>query len=345
MKKQLLAIAVLGALAAPAFAADSNVTLYGRLEMGYEFFDNGDTAALKGVTTQRVEGYASRIGFKGEEDLGGGLKAVFQIETKVNPDNAAQTSFADRNSYVGLKGDFGTLLIGRHDTPFKQLNKNVDIMWGNAEQTEVITNGKASGISLHTRQDNILHYTSPKFSDITLRASFAPDEAKTGSTNKRRLSVSGEFDNGTFNVGLGYENQADQVAAGKDRQGLKLVGGFKLGDTTFGAAYSQLENETVKEVDTFALAVSHKIGAVTLKGAWAKASENDIGSNTQDGVDMYGLEVDYALSKRTAVYGLFTQIKNETKASAGFANGTSGGAPIGAGADPRIVSVGIRHNF
>ncbi len=343
MQKQLIALAVLGALSAPAFAADNSVTLYGRLELGVEAFDNGDTSLMK------VEGYASRIGFKGEEDLGDGLKAIWQLEQKVNPDDGSQTSFADRNSFVGLKAGFGTILLGRHDTPFKQLNKNIDVMWGNAEQTEVITNGKASGINLHTRQNNVLHYTSPKFANVTVRASYAPDENKgtyTGAaagSEKNRFSVSGEYDDGTFNVGIGYENQADEVAKGKDRTGLKLVGGAKFGDTTLGLGYSKLENEGAKEVDTYALAVTHKIDKITLKGSFASAGETK--DNAKDGVDMYGVEVDYALSKRTAVYGLYTAIKNENNAKAEFVNGTTKGAPSAAGKDPAILSVGVRHSF
>ncbi|SFZ79332.1 porin [Chitinimonas taiwanensis] len=349
MQKQLIALAVLGALSAPAFAADNSVTLYGRLELGVEAFDNGDTSLMK------VEGYSSRIGFKGEEDLGDGLKAIWQIETKVSPDSGSNgtkpedNSLTTRNSFVGLKGDFGTILLGRHDTPFKQLNKNIDVMWGNAEQTEVITNGKASGINLHTRQNNVLHYTSPKFANVTMRASYAPDEDKgtyTGNaagSEKNRFSVSGEYDDGTFNVGIGYENQADEVAKGKDRTGLKLVGGAKFGDTTLGLGYSKLENEGAKEVDTYALAVTHKIDKITLKGSFASADESKGGA--QDGVDMYGVEVDYALSKRTAVYGLYTAIKNDVKAKGEFVNGTTKGAPSAAGKDPAILSVGVRHSF
>ncbi|WP_269533294.1 porin [Chitinimonas sp. BJYL2] len=348
MNKQLIALAVLGAISAPAFANDSSVTLYGRIEMGLEFYNNGDaTDGSKGISAQRVEGYASRIGFKGEEKLGDGLSALWQVEQKVNVDSGSGTTFADRNSFVGLKGEFGTLLLGRHDTPFKALNKYVDIMWGNAEQHEIINNGKAAGMSLHTRRNNAIHYVSPKFSNMVIRAQFSPDEEKTSTTNKNLFSFSGEYDDGTYFLGAAYEGQRDAVATGQDRKGYKLNGGVKLGDTTLGANYSTIENENTKESDNWSFAVSHKMGNTTLKGIYGISKVDDLKAPTKQlDVSMYGLEVDYSLSKRTAVYGLFTQIRNDRDAAAKFENSTSPNTPVvKAGGDPRIISFGVRHSF
>jgi predicted porin len=112
MQKKLLTIAVAAALAAPAAMAD--VTVYGQMHYSYDYVSALEDEGATGVSRE------SRIGFKGAEDLGGGLKGVWQIEMKVGdeaPDYAGETQF--RNTFVGLAGGFGTVLAGRHDTPYK----------------------------------------------------------------------------------------------------------------------------------------------------------------------------------------------------------------------------------
>ena len=141
MKKSLIALAVAGAFAAPAMAATSNVDVYGLMHFAIEDTNvNGQDLQV----TDRV----SRIGFKGSEDLGGGLKAIWQIEQQINATNSANTTVTTstatittsgghsythnhtasvgngafggaglRNTFIGLSGSFGTVLMGRHDTP------------------------------------------------------------------------------------------------------------------------------------------------------------------------------------------------------------------------------------
>ena len=109
MKKSLIALAVAGTIAAPAaFAATANVDIYGIMNIAIQDTDanNVDLDVVDNV---------SRIGFKGSEDLGGGLKAIWQIEQGLNASTADQTAFGGkglRNTFVGLSGGFGTALIG-----------------------------------------------------------------------------------------------------------------------------------------------------------------------------------------------------------------------------------------
>src|SRR5512139_3608005 len=114
MKKSLIALAVAGAFAAPAFAATENVDVYGKLHMSVSVFqdqqeDVAGTAKNEGVSDLQISSNASRIGFKGAEDLGGGLSAIWQVESGVNLDEQTG-NWASRNSFVGLKGGFGTVL-------------------------------------------------------------------------------------------------------------------------------------------------------------------------------------------------------------------------------------------
>src|SRR5205085_12629766 len=102
------------------------VTLYGRVYVTLESVEakaNGTSAAVARRT--RVEDQSSLLGVRGTEDLGGGLKAFFQLETAFRPDQNT-TTFAARNSGVGLQGGFGSILLGRWDTPYKATTIGVD---------------------------------------------------------------------------------------------------------------------------------------------------------------------------------------------------------------------------
>ena len=132
MKKSLIALAVAGSFAAPAaFAATANVDIYGVMNIAIEDTD------VSGRDLNVVDNF-SRIGFKGSEDLGGGLKAIWQIESQLS--NNAQDgvggaydagttgdSLGNRNTFIGLSGGFGTVLAGRHDTPYKIATGKYDI--------------------------------------------------------------------------------------------------------------------------------------------------------------------------------------------------------------------------
>jgi len=359
MKKQLLAIAVLGALAAPAFAADSTVTLYGKLNMGFESFDNG---VLK---TTRVQDNTSYFGFKGEEDLGDGLKAWFQIENKIGTDDSNAGAFASRNSAVGLKGDFGTVLLGRWDTPFKVIKKNLDIMDGPAEQMEALMHqDQSSKLSYHTRQDNVVQYWSPNFAGFQARISYSPDEVKTDAVpgkasakNNNRISVSGDYTLGGLNIGAAYETRKDDNAVTAngvtnyyDSNAWRVTGSYSFDDTTVGLGYVKLERDNAAGTPklsrpAWTATVQQKFGNAKVMLAYADAKE-DL-DNAQNGAKMWSLEGEYALSKRSAVYGYYSAINNQAKGNYGFKNQNSatGSAPAAAGMDVKIIGVGVRHSF
>ena len=128
MKKKLIALAVASATLAPlaAMAQTSNpVTLYGRAYATFESVKaDGGSAAPIG-SRSRVTDNSSFFGIRGTEDLGGGLKAFFQLETGFRLDSN-NSVFANRNSAVGLQGDFGSVLLGRWDTPFKVASAAMD---------------------------------------------------------------------------------------------------------------------------------------------------------------------------------------------------------------------------
>ena len=341
MQKQTIALAVFGALSTSTFADNSSVTLYGRLDVGVESNDDATTKRLV------VQNFLSRIGFKGEEDLQNGLKAVWQIETFISPDEAKATDFATSNSYVGLKGGFGTILMGNYDSPYRSLVRNVMLLRNQVNALDLFINGKASaaglGANANVRQKNVIQYHRPNIGGYLVRVSYAPDEDKVkGGTNKQEYALSGEYVADTWNVGAAYYVKEDAVVLGKDFSAIKLIGSKKIGDITLAAAYSKLNNDAGNKTNTFMLSSAYKLGTTTLKASVATAKET--ARHAKDGVDFLALEVDYTLSKRSILYGYLGQIQNQELGIAKFTSGDNRFAPA-AGKDPRVLGIAIFHRF
>ena len=247
MKKKLINLAVATALVAPA-AAMAEATLYGKLHVSIDYADVTNAIAPAVMTDEfgnvmvdsagrvlfvpdsgqdftgwgvsRGNSYipgaprSSRIGVKGSEDLGGGLKAIYQVEFGVNlsdtNDNVVNNADAItmRNSFVGLAGNWGTFLVGRHDTPLKISTGKLDLF----SDTMADYNGT---VGFHdVRADNAIAYISPSFSGFQLAAALvAPGGATAGfgeSTETDSIaeaySIAGIYKNGPFYASIAYES-------------------------------------------------------------------------------------------------------------------------------------------
>jgi len=183
MNKKLITLAVAAAMTAPA-AALADATLYGKLNVSIDYFDvdNGfEGWALNGGTGLPGESRANRVGVKGSEDLGGGLKAIYQVEFYVplanerdyNLNNGDIGKVAMRNSFVGLAGDWGTFLVGRHDTPYKIAMAKLDLF----ADTIADFNGTVGFQDI--RADNAIAYISPSFSGFQFAGAIIPGGGST----------------------------------------------------------------------------------------------------------------------------------------------------------------------
>src|SRR5574340_529554 len=162
MKKSLIALAVAGAFAAPAVAATENVESI-----------PGDPNP-RGTSDLQFSSNASRIGFKGAEDLGGGLSAIWQIESGVSVDEGSG-SWASRNTFLGLKGGFGTVLAGNHDTPLKPVGRAVDLFGDTMADSRNVLGGGSD-----MRAKNTVAYITPSFSGLTIAAAYTNDPKNEG---------------------------------------------------------------------------------------------------------------------------------------------------------------------
>jgi predicted porin len=312
MKKSLIALAVAGLVSAPAFAATSNVDVYGIMSIAIQDTD------VSGVDLDVVDN-SSRIGFKGSEDLGGGLKAVWQIEHAINAtgtggvnegaNGAAFGGSGMRNTFVGLAGGFGTALIGRHDTPYKIATGKYDIF---ADTIGDYNTGRVDGVALingthDARGSNAIAYISPNFSGLTIAAAVVTsNDALTingagSSLNVGEsvdvVSIAAMYANGPLTVDFAYQDVDNYSDAWK-------VGvGYTFGDVTVGAVYE--DSDDAQKQEGWLLNAKYAMGPIALKAMYGQV---DVGA--ADG-DLWVLGADYALSKRTTAYVVYANGDND----------------------------------
>jgi predicted porin len=332
MKKSLIALAVAGAFAAPAFAATSNVDVYGKLHTSVNFVDD----QVAGASDVGISSNASRIGFKGSEDLGGGLAAIWQIETTVNLDEGNASNWASRNSFIGLKGGFGTALIGRHDTPLKLVGRSLDLFGDTMADSRNVLGGGGDA-----RPNNAVAYISPSMSGFTLAGAYATDPG-TAAVDRDDMSVyslSAAYANGPLYLGFGYADGDGLAAAGTDRH-WRLGAGFTMGDLKLVAQYDDTKAETgFADYDAWMIGAAYTMGNIVLK---ANYMDGDIDGTSND-PKQWTIGADYNLSKRTAVYALYADGEYITMGSGAGASDLYGSGV--AGGDISIFSVGITHTF
>jgi len=257
MNKKLMAVAVAGALGAPALALAqaSTVQIYGKAVIEYGYVNQGN--GKPNADIMQAPGGVS-VGFKGTEALGGGLSAWFQCESSADPRGDTAAGFCTRNSAIGMKGGFGSVYIGKWDTPMKRVFLRGEV---GAEDTGLLgisdylaggsTGAAAGGVAGRTlwqrRQHDSINYDTPNFSGFQGHFAYSASNA-TATTNastsaKPRIwSVAALYDNGPLSLGLGYERHNEFGATGgsNDDHAWVLSGSYTfMGKVKVGGSYNK----------------------------------------------------------------------------------------------------------
>ena len=347
MNKKLIAVGIAAVIAAP-LAAQAGVEVYGQARASLDFVNNNDNTAGNKDSKFSLSSNASRIGFKGDEDLGGGLALMWQLENNVDFDTGAAFNGV-RETFVGLGGGFGSVRAGNLDTPYKSSTEGMDIFADTiADYNAVMSFGH------NTQAANSLEYTSPDLSGFKVSAAYLLSDVTTGNDNlpitsaqndKDGFSLSGSYTNGPLFVAAAWESFAKVTASGDDAQAWKIAGTYTIMDaTTIGLIYENTDLAgTIKDRNAFYIDASHKIGATTLKLAYGNIDKcgGDAAVCDNTGADQISLGVSQALTKNTEVYALYTQVGNDNNAAFGLVSNSS---PV-TGQDMSAFSVGINHMF
>ncbi|MEO6921709.1 MAG: porin [Collimonas sp.] len=377
MKKSLIALTVLGAIAGTA-QAQSSVTIYGIVDAGVTFSNNNVPASNAdqnsrlggskfGVGSGNID--TSRIGFKGVEDLGGGLKALFQLEAGFQTDTGAlgsnnddNTGLFNRKSVVGLGGNFGSVLLGRQADLLEDAgNKYTSVKdFGN------FVGAMHEGDRLEgARTQNSIRYNSPNVQGFTGSLIYGFGEEAGANSNGQAFGAGGTYDNGPLGLYLGYYqskvgvNPADQDPLPTDvmfPEGATSSKIFSLGASYLvGPArlYGNWSRNNVPDVykrNIFELGMDYAVTAPlhVLAAVQHKVDSIDNAGDQSNGskakVTQINLGLDYYLSKRTDLYTLASYAKGKNGGDVGYYN-----APVAqddAGKSSQTsVAVGIRHKF
>jgi predicted porin len=359
MKKSLIALAVASAVAAPAaFAATSNVDVYGQLNVSVDVVDRDLSGLVAEEDEFLISSGSSRIGFKGAEDLGGGLSAIWQIESGINMDAGGGT-WGSRNTFVGLSSkSLGTVKLGNHDTAYKMSTGKYDVFSDTlADYNAIMGAESTSGVIFDEREGNSISYETPSFTGVTGYLSYGQrNEAGSTSNDPQVWSLAVVYANGPLSLVAAYEthDETTEVSSSTaDGTAWKIGAGYVFGNTRLAAIYERIESDFATgsnfERDSWYLSVAHQMGNITLKGAYGVAGETDFnGGSFDDGADMWALGLDYGLSKRTVVYALYTALDNDNLAQFGLSGGaTTASGPLagGTGNDQDGLSIGVKHSF
>jgi predicted porin len=360
-----------GSCAAPlAHAQGMEVTIYGRAHVSVESI----TSSGKG-STQALKNNTSRLGFRGKEALGDGLEAFFQIESGVALDDGTSTGsnvLGGRDSWVGLRNDYGAVKLGRFYHPYDDLHSisgnYFQLFTGTSNDAALWANGSNSRTGgFDERLPNTVSYESPSFGGLSgkLWYSFGRNDGgqeELGSEGMYAISAHLLYQNGPLKAAWGHLQMRNMqtTSAGFYEDGYSnfITAGYQFGPLYLAGLieYDELQDINRSGDDRtreyWHLLAKYTINAHTIGAFYGKAAdwEGDAGRD-DSGAQMYTVGYNYALSKRTQVYTLYTKLKNESEGAY-----VLGGSPARASGDPladwsvasgkqRGVVLGIAHNF
>lgn len=373
MNKKLIALAIATAFAAPVAMADSgNVKISGQLHVSLDAI-KGNVGGTDNQTMSNVSSNASQVTFSGDEDLGNGSKAIWQVQTYItmggtgNSDPTTPDGLGNGRSFLGLQSGLGTVLMGKYETPMFLQGRKVDLFGNQIGDSRNLTNpGGAAGIYSPTyaawdlRTSNSLVYISPNMGGFQATGHYATNTqannfpaGTTSNTTANTLAATSvaaaglTYENGPAFAGLSYQrNNVAGAGLTEAPSAWRLVGGYAFGDLKLVGTYHRAKDNngtsgnsitaaTTSDDDrnVWGLGAAYKISSNTLKAQYYRAS--DFGSISNSGANMYALGLDHAMSKRTTVYVAIARTANDTGSAATSTNAAFAGS--------QFVSTGNGH--
>lgn len=366
-----IVIVLLDASSAALAQTANPVTLYGRVYVTLESVEarGGAPGASPPIEARtRVSDQSSYLGVRGTEPLGGGLSAFFQLETAFPPD-ASTTTFANRNSAVGLQAGLGTVIAGRWDTPMKVTASQVDAfsdltIGGYTAAMGGSGTEKIQG-SFNRRDPNVIQYWSPDLAGFQARLSYSANEGKTAFVDPSRLGASLTYSRGALYAGAAYDELRDNAFVGGtplDKQSAGAVfGTYAAGPVKLGLLYQEVERDGFTRQRAWLGHVTWVAGrhefifqyqqaeggeneenfaGVPAGAARTKALSLPPPGKPRCKVNELGYR--YTFSKRTFVLAQYVDVDNNDSATCNLGSNT---LAIDFGQDPRGFAVGIRHLF
>jgi predicted porin len=362
MKKTLLAVAIAAAI--PALAqAQTSVTLSGNVKVGLNSYKLSNGAAGNGSGLVMGDG-SSRFIIAGTEDLGGGLRATFQWDNRLRPDEGTGT-IGSGNSFVGLAGGFGQLRLGRLDQHYvyglDEHGARSTSLQHSAISILSYVNSTANAIANASRTANVVRWDSNNMGGFTAglgysTAPFGAEGAAGAGQKGAAIAANLGYAAGPLAAGLSFWDAKDEPKA-NGQKSTRVWGSYTFGGVNVGLTWDQsavkagLGTAAVTETkrNAFAIPVRANVGPGTLMFTYIQAQDTKVNGATaaNTGAKMMSVGYDYPMSKRTSVGVSFANINNEAAGAYGMftGNALSNIANPVAGQDTRSLYVGLRHAF
>jgi predicted porin len=305
MNKVILLTTAMASLAiAPFTAANGPIDgkLYGKINVAVVNSDSGST------DTWKLNSNASRIGLKGSSQISEGLSVFYKTEFEIAVDNGNfgddedKSTFKQRNIHAGIKGQYGSLLAGKNDTPTKQAQKKIDLFNDSVGDIKKTFAGE-------NRMSNIIAYTTPKYGNFSASYAVMPSEAVDG----------GLADSKSYSVNFKKDGLYVAVAADsnvKDADILRIVSQYKLDAWKLGFMYQDSDElvitddyERIEKKSGYFASVAYKCDNITYKAQYGN-NENDTANSDKTTLS---LGADFKLAKNTKSFVFFTD--NESSSS------------------------------
>lgn len=366
MQKKLIALA-LASLSSAAFADATNVTIYGVADATFDVIrvsDNGNNTP----NFNRVSTNGSHIGFRGTENLGNGLSAIFQFESEANFDQNNRLAL-NRDSFVGLTGGFGKVMLGTLTGPSNALAASLDVNTGDNIMSNTAILGKlggyltarsaSSGSVYDTRFQNAVAYVSPSFSGLQATGLYVANEDKDetpGAETKPSVFDLGlTYTNGPVMVGTTYARERDSgspVNNFKETE-FRIGGMYDFGMASVRVLYGRTKSESAGSEEkqntwgiggTYNVTANGKLVSQYYVARDLEVNGTDLG---ESGGKLFTIGYEHNLSKRTMLKAGYARVTNDDNTNGyDFGYNASGFASVGAnGFSASGFQFGVRHAF
>jgi predicted porin len=359
-----LLAAIAAAASAGAQAQSANLTLYGRINLDLELVrgttSTGSPPVVDDGWVTRLSSNSSRFGLRGSESLGGGLTAIFQIESSVSADAGGGT-IAGRDTWIGLRGEWGTVRFGYLKTPYDTVNGvmgntttftssilDTESVWGNGSSL-------ASG-GFPYRAPNSVRYDFPGryIEGLNWGAQYSFTESNS---TRGTFSFGGTWTSGPWQLGGVYQYNNGARAADLNDWGYSVAGAYDFGIFRLAGVWEQIRYDTPSgslkrnfwgvsgtlDIGPGQLYAWYGNGGDGSGGAAAGTRVGGLAKGPDTSADHYEISYTYPLSKRTSVYAGYVKIDNDDNASYNFATNAIGNLAVGG--KPEGFLVGMCHNF
>ena len=333
MKKALLPVAILAALPAVALA---DITLYGRANVSLDFLDDGADYSEFNVSSN-----SSRLGFRVTREFDG-ITGIMQIEQEIDYSNQG-SNWASRDTFVGIRGDFGMLRVGKFDTPFKRARGPANLFGDQLGDMRNLT--RAGAGRFDERTPNTVHYQTPDFNGLQFNLAYSLHEGGDASDDgdDDALSASLTWGQGDFSVALAYESFDDERSQG-GRDAIRLAASYDLGDLTLVGFFQTIDHDNdAFDADVFGVGASYKLSDNwSVKGHYLIRSADPSDSDS----NLVAIGVEHRFASQLRVYVNYAMVSNDDNANLNpWSQARTTGTPGSFGDTASGLSLGLRFDF